>query len=175
MAGGTSSGPGTRWMFSPVLEYLASKLWEFLEIPRGRKRCRVSIVDRRADSNSVRSLADSIDTLRGALSCDPQSERFATFLSPFLLRILGVYGERGGERRRCAGAVSRGMRPRPLLLLLLLALLRAHGLLATSGGESLCMFVTRGARGAVSENNLEELTESNKNNLKAVFERASLT
>ncbi|XP_045485062.1 disintegrin and metalloproteinase domain-containing protein 22 isoform X8 [Pieris rapae] len=43
--------------------------------------------------------------------------------------------ERAGERRRCAGAVRRGMRPRPLLLLLLLALLRAHGLLATSGED----------------------------------------
>ncbi|XP_072944170.1 zinc metalloproteinase-disintegrin-like NaMP [Epargyreus clarus] len=44
-------------------------------------------------------------------------------------------GERGGERRRCAGAGagSRGMRRRPLLPLLLLALLRAHGLLAASG------------------------------------------
>ncbi|CAH2074737.1 unnamed protein product, partial [Iphiclides podalirius] len=43
-------------------------------------------------------------------------------------------GERGGERRRGAGvAVSRGMRRRPLLPLLLLALLRAHGLLAASG------------------------------------------
>ncbi|KAG6448629.1 hypothetical protein O3G_MSEX005656 [Manduca sexta] len=41
---------------------------------------------------------------------------------------------RGGERRRGAGAaVSRGMRRRPLLPLLLLALLRAHGLLAASG------------------------------------------
>ncbi|KAG7307004.1 hypothetical protein JYU34_007132 [Plutella xylostella] len=46
-------------------------------------------------------------------------------------------GERGGSRRRGAGgAVSRGMRRRPLLPLLLLALLRAHGLLAASGGES---------------------------------------
>ncbi|XP_048479376.1 disintegrin and metalloproteinase domain-containing protein 11 isoform X5 [Plutella xylostella] len=43
-------------------------------------------------------------------------------------------GERGGSRRRGAGgAVSRGMRRRPLLPLLLLALLRAHGLLAASG------------------------------------------
>ncbi|XP_050559266.1 disintegrin and metalloproteinase domain-containing protein 11 isoform X7 [Spodoptera frugiperda] len=43
-------------------------------------------------------------------------------------------GDRGGERRRGAGAaVSRGMRRRPLLPLLLLALLRAHGLLAASG------------------------------------------
>jgi hypothetical protein len=48
-------------------------------------------------------------------------------------------GERGGERRRGAGAgVSRGMRRRPLLPLLLLALLRAHGLLAASGGTLCC-------------------------------------
>ncbi|KAJ0180247.1 hypothetical protein K1T71_003651 [Dendrolimus kikuchii] len=41
----------------------------------------------------------------------------------------------GGERRVSAGcAASRGMRRRPLLPLLLLALLRAHGLLAASGG-----------------------------------------
>ncbi|XP_028038184.1 disintegrin and metalloproteinase domain-containing protein 11 [Bombyx mandarina] len=42
-------------------------------------------------------------------------------------------GVRSCERRRGAGAVSRGMRRRPLLTLLLLALLRAHGLLAASG------------------------------------------
>lgn len=46
-------------------------------------------------------------------------------------------GDREGERRRGAGAaVSRGMRRRPLLsLLLLLALLRDHGLLAATGGK----------------------------------------
>ncbi|CAH2241021.1 jg4091 [Pararge aegeria aegeria] len=45
-------------------------------------------------------------------------------------------GAPGGERGRCAGAVSRGMRRRPLLLLLL-ALLRTHGLLAASGETAL--------------------------------------
>ncbi|CAB3252056.1 unnamed protein product [Arctia plantaginis] len=46
-------------------------------------------------------------------------------------------GDRRSERRHGAGAtVSRGMRRRPLLPLLLLALLRAHGLLAASGGKS---------------------------------------
>ncbi|CAF4843441.1 unnamed protein product [Pieris macdunnoughi] len=54
-----------------------------------------------------------------------------------------IGGERAGERRRCAGAVRRGMRPRPLLLLLLLALLRAHGLLATSGGTMLQLSETQ--------------------------------
>ncbi|CAD0196567.1 unnamed protein product [Chrysodeixis includens] len=58
---------------------------------------------------------------------------------PMFIEVLHSFmsseGDRGGERRRGAGAaVSRGMRRRPLLPLLLLALLRAHGLLAASGG-----------------------------------------
>lgn len=62
-------------------------------------------------------------------------QRNITFLKLCIVCCTGE-GDRGGERRRGAGAaVSRGMRRRPLLPLLLLALLRAHGLLAASGGK----------------------------------------
>ncbi|XP_073943436.1 disintegrin and metalloproteinase domain-containing protein unc-71-like [Choristoneura fumiferana] len=52
-------------------------------------------------------------------------------ISNAMLTLREGYG--GCERRRGAGGAGRGMRRHPLLPLLLLALLRAHGLLAASG------------------------------------------
>ncbi|PZC79391.1 hypothetical protein B5X24_HaOG216386 [Helicoverpa armigera] len=67
-------------------------------------------------------------------------------------------GDRGGERRRGAGAaVSRGMRRRPLLPLLLLALLRAHGLLAASGeSKGVCSVTTKLTKKALENYNSYE-------------------